>query len=69
MRDSTAIAGGSADGRQNSLLRILQARFGPIPSDLTAEIEAVVDAGELKRLLEIALTANSLNAIRTAIQR
>jgi hypothetical protein len=69
MRNSTAVAGGSEDGRQNSLLRALQTRFGPIPGDLATAIEAVVDVGELERLWEIALTANSLTAIRAAIQR
>jgi hypothetical protein len=69
VRNSVTVAGGSEDGRQNTLLRVIETRFGPVPSDLATAIEAVVDAEEAKRLLEIALTANSLDAIRAATRR
>ena len=64
------IAEGEAKGRRAALLQVLQARFrGKIPSDLMTTIEGASDADELSRWMPLAVTADSLDAFRAAIQQ
>jgi hypothetical protein len=49
---------------------ILQARFlNPVPDDVATAIQAEVDSEEFGRWIDIAATADSLDAFRAAIRR
>ena len=44
-------------------MRLLTAKFGPLPEDTVSKIAAVVSASELDGYLDRVLTANSLEDI------
>lgn len=78
MRESTVvnewIAEGYAEGWLKGwravILEILQVRFrAHIPADLATAIENNSDADELCRWLTFAVTADSLDTFRAAVQR
>ena len=69
MRESTVVNEWIAEGQRETLLRFLHARFKvPVPEDVTAAIEVAADAQELNRWVDLAATADSLDAFRAAIQ-
>jgi len=52
------------------LLRALHLRFrAEIPNDLTAEIEDMTELNDLMRWFDAAVTADSFDAFRTAVQQ
>ncbi|MBC8141411.1 MAG: DUF4351 domain-containing protein [Armatimonadetes bacterium] len=51
---------------KNSVLRIVEKRFGAVPADARQRIEAIRDATELEALLDRALSAASLNDLGLA---
>jgi predicted transposase YdaD len=47
-------------GKRETLLRLIQSRFGPLPADLRARIEQVSDIDRLDRLTDAVLSATTL---------
>jgi hypothetical protein len=47
-------------GKREALLRVLAAKFGPLPESVTTRVEAMDSTDELDRCLERAVTASSL---------
>ena len=63
-------AKGEIKGQAESLLRLLQLRFGPgVPADLVAQIRATTDAEQLRRWFDAAVTAPSLEVFRQTLLR
>lgn len=54
---------GVLEGKRETLLRQLTAKFGPLPEDAVAKIQAVSSASELDSYLDRVLTAASLEEI------
>jgi hypothetical protein len=52
---------------QRLILRRLDARFGPIPADVTAAVRIATDQPRLESLLDSAYTSPSLDAFRLAL--
>ena len=55
---------GKAEGRQASILQFLRIRFQNVPETLTERITAIENLSHLDRLLEQAVTAQSLDEIQ-----
>ena len=51
---------GLVQGKRESLLRVLAAKFGPVSKSITARVEAMETVEELDAWLERALAATSL---------
>jgi phosphoglycolate phosphatase-like HAD superfamily hydrolase len=51
---------GLLQGKREALLRVLAAKFGPLPRRVTTRVEAMDSTDELDRCLERAVTASSL---------
>ena len=54
---------GVLKGKRETLLRLLTAKFGPLPEDTAARIAGISSALELDTYLDRVLTANSLQQI------
>jgi predicted transposase YdaD len=52
----------------NVLLNVLQARFGPVPEDVTAALRAVEDVEKLVDLVPFAAVCQDLDAFRARVQ-
>jgi hypothetical protein len=61
-----AFAEGEVKGQVRSLLRVLRARFGTLPADLEAAIQAQSDLAQLDLWLDAASTATTLTDFRQA---
>ena len=59
-------AKGEVRGQVRSLLRVLRARFGTLPADLEAAIQAQSDLAQLDRWLDAASTTTTLTDFRQA---
>ena len=59
-------AKGEVKGKIGSLLRVLRARFGALPADLEAAIQAQSDLARLDQWLDAASTAATLADFRQA---
>ena len=57
-----------AETRQEDILTFLKARFGPVPQDLVAEFQAIVDQQKLQRLAEQAGICPDLNSFRAQMR-
>jgi hypothetical protein len=55
---------GKAEGRQASILQLLRIRFQNVRETLTERITAIENLSHLDRLLEQAVTAQSLDEIQ-----
>jgi hypothetical protein len=55
---------GVIQGKRDTLKRLLTAKFGPLPSEFQARIEAVSSGEELDRYLERVLTADTLEELK-----
>ena len=55
---------GKAQGRQESILRLLRLRFQNVPETLTDRITSIESLSDLDTLLEQAMTAQSLDDIQ-----
>lgn len=56
-----------AAARQESVLELLEARFGGIPPDVSASVRVVADHARLKQLLLAAHSAATLDDFRAAL--
>ena len=54
---------GVIDGKRDTLKRLLTAKFGPLPSDVEASIDAVDSGPALDQYLDRVLTAASLEDV------
>ena len=62
------MAEGEAKGKADSLLRVLRARFGSLPTELETAIRAASDLNVLDRWTDAAATAATLQAFRQSAQ-
>ena len=49
---------------QRMLVRLLSRKFGKLPTSLLSDLEAITSAGQLEKLLDVAVDATSLNEFR-----
>jgi hypothetical protein len=54
---------GVLQGKRETLLRLLTAKFGPLPASVVHQIEAVTSTSELDTYLDRFVDANSLDDI------
>ncbi len=54
---------GVLEGKRETLLRLLTAKFGPLPASAVTKVEAVTSTSELDMYLDRFVTANSLDDI------
>jgi hypothetical protein len=59
---------GAISNAKRNVLRALELRFGVVPEDVAARVNALIDLAELDRWFDFAHTAASLDAFRAAIQ-
>ena len=57
-----------AERVRKTILRILEARFGPVPQDMVTALEAVQDDTKLDDLIGYAATSSDLDAFRARLQ-
>ena len=55
---------GLVEGKRGTLLRLLAAKFGPLPKETTSRIQTVESLDELDDYFDRALTANSLEEMK-----
>lgn len=55
---------GEQNGRGDTLLRLLQFKFGPLPADIRARIDRITEIDRLDRLIDAVLTAETLVEMR-----
>ena len=55
------------EGRQQTLLKVLQRRFGQIPEGLVEAINAVHETAKIERLVDAALDAASIEEFGRAL--
>ena len=56
-----------AQRMHKDILRVLAARFGPVPPEIVAALQAIVDETKLDALVEWAATCPDLEAFRTRL--
>ena len=61
------VAEGVAEGRQQDVLEVLEARFGLVPLDVVQRVKAVTNAGQLSQLIKQAARCPDLEAFRQAL--
>ena len=62
------IAEAKAEAKHESILRVLQARLGPVPADVTAAVRTVHDEQKLNDLLVYSALGPDLEAFRVRVQ-
>jgi len=56
-----------AERMHKDLLRFLQARFGPMPADITTRLQAIEDEASLEELVDLAASCPDLEAFRAQL--
>ena len=49
------------------VLRVLERRFGAVPTELVEQLESVRDVAKLEALLDLAITAASADEVRALL--
>src|SRR5205823_6143499 len=62
------VAEGEGKGRTETLLEILDLKFGPVPPEVASVIRATTDLFRLKRWVAAAVTAPTLDVFRQSTQ-
>lgn len=69
VRESQVVLGWKLEARRADLLHVLRVRFRTeVPADLAAVVEGISDPDELTRWFNAALTSDSLEEFRAAVQ-
>jgi len=68
MRQSEQVLEWKTEERAESLVDVLELKFGPVPADLASAIRATTDFGKLRQWLASAVSALSLDAFRADTQ-
>jgi hypothetical protein len=55
------------EGRQQAVLEVLEARFGPVPLEVVRRVKEVTDADQLSQLIKQAARCPNLETFRQAL--
>jgi hypothetical protein len=56
------------EGRHRDILRALRTRFGPVPSELEAEVKSILDESVLDTVVELAASSADLEHFGTELR-
>ena len=56
-----------AERMQQAVLRVLSKRFGPVPQETRAAVQAIQDGGKLEELLDTAVDCSDLDAFSKSL--
>lgn len=57
-----------AETKHDAILRFLNARFGPVPTDIVTRVRTIDDAQQLDGLFTVVAQCPDLEALRTRLQ-